>query len=317
MAAAVCEWVLHQYETGYFVKSKFLPEENMHKKTKYLNMFNNMSAESHNPRVFTNTKHRKLGLPNVNEEEINCTHAVQLWYESEALEGQLTNQESLQKIEFRIPLNTTNTNKSTTYVNHFHTKSDLSPLDMFNSMRATMDLPKTYEHLGWRLSTAHHMDPLHRLLTAQDIKSAFKAAKAKQLSGQHKKNVAIEVINTASRTIYPVHPSLATVKMFISHVVRKELHPFTPQPLKRMYALYLESDEDTDDEEPSQGINEVLAKIHSCYPDMNLPQYMNTLKKHEKVGISEGATFTFHTCIAKTHMKDGHVKWLKKVSQYL
>ncbi|KAG1865626.1 hypothetical protein C8R48DRAFT_772622 [Suillus tomentosus] len=45
MAAAVCEWVLHQYETGYFVESRFLPEECIHKNTNYLKMFDNMDAE--------------------------------------------------------------------------------------------------------------------------------------------------------------------------------------------------------------------------------------------------------------------------------
>jgi hypothetical protein len=32
-------------------------------------------------------------LPDINEEEINCTCAIQLWYKSKAVEGQLTNQE--------------------------------------------------------------------------------------------------------------------------------------------------------------------------------------------------------------------------------
>jgi hypothetical protein len=53
-----------------------------------------------------------------------------------------------------------------------------------------------------------------------------------------------------------------------------------PQPLKRMYALYLESDDDTDDEELLQGINDVLANIHSRFPAMNLPQYVKMLKEH-------------------------------------
>ncbi|KAG2097918.1 uncharacterized protein F5147DRAFT_656170, partial [Suillus discolor] len=292
----------------------------------------------------------RKGLPNVDEEEINRTRAVQSWYESEAPEGQLTNQESLEKVEFRIPLNTADTNKSTTYVDHFYAESDLSPLDMFDSMRAVMDLPKTYKHLGWHLSTARRMDLPHRLLTAQDIKSAFKAARAEQLSGWHKKNVAIEVINTYLLQQMPVlkgtakqhagttcsageQNHLPSTSQFddreevrisrskegtaslqrvptelISPIIHNHVHlpsaindtwasesngvlseqqcdnSTAPRPLKRTYALYLESDEDTDDEEPPQGINEVLVKIHSRYPDMNLPQYMNTLKKHEKVG---------------------------------
>ncbi|KAG2096311.1 uncharacterized protein F5147DRAFT_656626 [Suillus discolor] len=249
-------------------------------------------------------------LPNVDEEKINCTRAIQSWYESEAPEGQLTNQESLEKVKFWIPLNTANTNKSTTYVDHFYAESDLSPLDMFDSMRAAMDLPKTYEHLGWRISTARHMDPPHRLLTAEDIKSAFKAARAEQLSGRHKKKVAIEVVDTYLSQQMPVLKGTAAKQHagttrsageqnhlpgtshfddevrisrkegtaslqhvpteLISPIIHNHVHlpsaindmwasgsngvlseqqhdnSMAPRPLKRTYALYLESDEDTD-----------------------------------------------------------------------
>ncbi|KAG2087034.1 uncharacterized protein F5147DRAFT_781459 [Suillus discolor] len=305
----------------------------------------------------------------------------------QAPEGQLTNQEPLEKVEFRIPLNTTDTNKTTTYVDHFYAESDLSPLDMFDSMRAAMNLPKTYEHLGWRLSTARRTDPPHRLLTSQDIKSAFKAARAEQLSGRQKKKVAIEVVNTqmpvlkgttkqhasTTRSAGEQNHLPSTSQSFddeafrmsrkegaaslqhvptelISPIIHNHVHipsaindtwasestngvlssqqrdsSMAPRPLKRTYALYLESDEDTGDEEPPQGINEVLANIHSRYPDMNLPQYVKTLKEHgifylptathfnsrfyvEKVGMSEGAAFTFHTFISKAHMKDGRAK---------
>lgn len=68
-------------------------------------------------------------------------------------------------------------------------------MDIFDSMRAVMGLPKTYEHLGLRLSTARRMDPPHRLLTAQDLNSAFKATRAEQF-GRTKKRTAIEILNT-------------------------------------------------------------------------------------------------------------------------
>ncbi|KAG2744553.1 hypothetical protein P692DRAFT_20877983 [Suillus brevipes Sb2] len=58
-----------------------------------------------------------------------------------------------------------------------------------------MDVPKVYQHLGWRLSTARRIDPPHRLSTSLDIDSAFKAARAEQSSGV-KKRVAVEVVNT-------------------------------------------------------------------------------------------------------------------------
>ncbi|KAG2084812.1 uncharacterized protein F5147DRAFT_659712 [Suillus discolor] len=199
----------------------------------------------------------RKGLPNVDEEEINRTRAIQSWYESEAPEGQLTNQESLEK-----------------------------------DLRA------------FRLVLIY--SPPHRLLTAQDIKSAFKAARAEQLSGRHKKNVAIEVVNTCVPTelISPIIHNHVHLPSAINDTWASESNGVlseqqrdnstAPRPLKKTYALYLESDEDTDDEEPLQGIDEVLAKIHSRYPDMNLPQYTNTLKKHEKVGWTCEVRADFH-----------------------
>jgi hypothetical protein len=86
--------------------------------------------------------------------------------------------------------------KSTTYVDRLHTKSDCRQ-DIFDSIKATMGIPDLYEHLGWRLSTARHTDPPHRLLTMHDIDSAFKAARAGS-SGRQSKKIAIEIINMVS-----------------------------------------------------------------------------------------------------------------------
>lgn len=102
-----------------------------------------------------------------------------------------------------------------------------------------------------------------------------------------------------------------------------------PQPLKRTFAVYMESDEETDDEEPPQGIDDILTSIHSRYPAMNLPQYSSMLKEHgifylptathfsgrfymEKVGMSEGAAFTFHTGVCNAHMKYVRAKARRK-----
>jgi hypothetical protein len=41
----------------------------------------------------------------------------------------------------------------------------------------------------------------------------------------------------------------------------------------------MESDEDTDDDEPPKDIDDVLATIHSRYPDMDFPQFGNMLKE--------------------------------------
>ncbi|KAG2049222.1 hypothetical protein BDR06DRAFT_1012328 [Suillus hirtellus] len=366
--------------------------------------------------------------------------------------------EGLEKVEFRIPLNTTVKDKSTTYIDHFYTESD-HPLDMLDSVRATMDLPKSYENLGWCLSTARHADPPHRLLTFQDISSAFKAAWAEQTSRQKKKKVAIEIVNTtpvlkgtsfkqqasmgsaskqnlmvsspslpqygkefenlkaklccsehrlagsenafcwvdASQPNAPHYPlctrdlqewakylyntrdpdnaciTLPSTPHFddihktckertslqrvptelISPVIHNHVHvssttsnldmwtsnvalseqqddnPVSPQPLKRTFTLYMESDEEMDGEKPPQDIDEVLACIHSCYPAMQFLQYVTALKEHgilylwtavhfsskfyaQKVGMSEGAVLTFHTCVCKAHMKEERARVRRK-----
>ncbi|KAG2351752.1 hypothetical protein BDR07DRAFT_1500445 [Suillus spraguei] len=100
------------------------------------------------------------------------------------------------------------------------------------------------------------------------------------------------------------------------------------QPLKRMFALYMESDEESD-KEPPQHIKDVLVNVHSCYPAMNFPQYADKLKDHgllylptaahfgvrfyeEKVGMPEGAAYTFQSCVSKMYMKAELVKGRRK-----
>lgn len=103
-----------------------------------------------------------------------------------------------------------------------------------------------------------------------------------------------------------------------------------PQPLKRTFALYIESDEETDGDEPQQEIHSVLTSIHSRYPAMDFLQYENSLQEHgilylptaahfgsqfyvEKVGMSEGAAFTFHGRVCKAHMKEERARARRNV----
>ncbi|KAG1897720.1 uncharacterized protein F5891DRAFT_1191646 [Suillus fuscotomentosus] len=99
-----------------------------------------------------------------------------------------------------------------------------------------------------------------------------------------------------------------------------------PKPLKRTYALYMESDEESDDDwQPPQSIDDVLAIIHARYPDMKFPQYVDKLKDRgilylvtaahfsiqfyeEKIGMPEGAAYMFHASVHKAHMKEQRVK---------
>lgn len=155
--------------------------------------------------------------PDFDDVEINRTRTVQLAYD--AMEGNTINLptqcQELKKgelhlclslvysyvcvtmlVEFRVPLNTTDGSKQTTYVDQLYSESDIRA-DILDSIRAAMDVPKSYEHLGWRISTARRTDLPHRLLTVQDVDSAFKAVRAEQSSGQRKKtNAAIEIVNT-------------------------------------------------------------------------------------------------------------------------
>ncbi|KAG1771917.1 hypothetical protein EV702DRAFT_1048836 [Suillus placidus] len=75
-----------------------------------------------------------------------------------------------------------------------------------------------------------------------------------------------------------------------------------PQPLKRTYALYMESDEETNedpDEPPQDDIGDILTSIGLRYPALNFLQFYVV-----KVGMSEGAAYTFHTHVCKAHMKE-------------
>ncbi|KAG1727052.1 hypothetical protein EDD22DRAFT_931284 [Suillus occidentalis] len=381
--------------------------------------------------------------PQTQDKETNRIRAVQHFYQGMAEQrppsplDELTAQRcqaQLEKIEFRVPLHTLDRSQSTTYVDRSHSESDCR-VDILDSIKATMDVSKTYQHLGWRLSTARRIDPPHRLLTTHDIDSAFKAARTEQGSGRKIKKVAIEIVNTAvqlkekqtrqragissaggytkeletvmSKLRCSNHPKLGEDTFcwvdasqpntphyplctrdlqewakylhetgdldFVTlprtphfdevRTTRKErtivlgwppksFHPgpvihnhihlspatndtistisdgmfarergegyMAPQPLKRTFALYMESDEESDDDELPQGIEDVLRTVHSRYPAMNFPQYVGKLKDcgifylptaahfgigfyEEKVGMSEGSAYTFQSCVCKSH----------------
>ncbi|KAG1717455.1 hypothetical protein EDD22DRAFT_964735 [Suillus occidentalis] len=259
----------------------------------------------------------------------------------EALEGRqvegLSKQPlDLDKVEFRIPLNTTDRNISMTYMDCFFSESD-HPTDILDSTKAVMNVPKSYEHLGWRLSTARHTDPPHRLLTSQDLDSAFKAARTEPMSARKRKKLAIEIVNTHdardldnSCVTLPNTPhfdefrkthkersasSLHRVPTeLISPIIHNHVHlssaiddmcasnstlfgrqggdpPKVAQPLERTYALYLESDEETDEDEPPQDdIGDILTSIDLCYPALRFLQYVTTwivLLRQSNIGVRD------------------------------
>ncbi|KAG1895069.1 uncharacterized protein F5891DRAFT_984523 [Suillus fuscotomentosus] len=123
----------------------------------------------------------------VHDSETNRIRAVQSWYSSESSDEQPSEPHPTC---YQGPKQPEHLEKG-----HFFAESD-HPLDILNSTRAVMDLPKTYEHLGWCLSTARRTDVPHQLLTSLDISSAFKAARTEQRSGQ-KKKVVIDIVNTS------------------------------------------------------------------------------------------------------------------------
>ncbi|KAG2124950.1 hypothetical protein BD769DRAFT_1669111 [Suillus cothurnatus] len=196
--------------------------------------------------------------------------------------------------------------QATMYVDKLHSESDCR-LDIFDSIKAIMDVPELYEHLAWRLSTARRTDPPHRLLTVHDIDSAFRAARAESSERRHKK-VAIEIVNTE-----PTPKEKPTKQRAV------------PQPLKRTYALYLENAGESSNDEPPQGIEDVVTNVHSRYPAMKFRQYIGKMKDRgilylstaahfnsgfykEKIGMSEGAAYTFHSYVENAYIKAEHRK---------
>ncbi|KAG2085712.1 SNF2 family N-terminal domain-containing protein [Suillus discolor] len=202
--------------------------------------------------------------------------------DSQAIEGFSTQPQQfqeLEKVKFRISLHTMDSNQSVTCVDQSYSESDCR-LDIFDRIKATMDVPTTYEHLAWRLSVAHHKDPPHHLLTSYDIDDAFKAVRTEQGSGRRKKKVVIEIINTMptlkERPVKRSPESSAADEQSLK--TTREYPIMRPQPLKRTYALYMESDEESSDDKPPQIIKDFLTSVHSRYPAMNLLQYASKLK---------------------------------------
>ncbi|KAG1724456.1 uncharacterized protein EDB91DRAFT_1087466 [Suillus paluster] len=115
-------------------------------------------------------------------------------------------------------------------------KSD-SHIDILNSIKATMDVSKTYQHLGWRLSTARHMDSPHRLLTTHDIDSAFKAARTEQGSGRKIKKVAIEIVNTVYKGARNSHKQVVPALTIRSSERTHSAGSMHPSPTAPHYPL--------------------------------------------------------------------------------
>jgi hypothetical protein len=105
--------------------------------------------------------------------------------------------------------------------------------------------------------------------------------------------------------------------------VGKQQGQAVPQPLKRTYAIFLESDDESNDDEAPQTIEDVMTSVHSRYPAMNFFQYIAKLKDRGvlylstaahfdsefykgKIGMSEGAAYTFHSYVANAYRK---VQW--------
>ncbi|KAG1868168.1 hypothetical protein C8R48DRAFT_771865 [Suillus tomentosus] len=407
----------------------------------------------------------RSNLPDVNDEDFSRVNAVRHFYEGitdhesksiEKVTARRYQAPELEKVEFRVPLHTLDRFQSITYVDKLHSESD-SRRDIFDSIKATMDVPELYKHLGWRLSTARRTDPPHRLLTTHDIDSAFKAVREEESNfGRRKKKAVIEIVNTApvlkekltqrkagisssvseqslpSRLLYAkefddvkrklrcsdhpgdntfcwvdatqpnaphyplctqdlqewakylhqtqdpdntcvtlpntlhfdeirrtrkarstpslervptevispirihnhIHLSPATNDTMISRdgtLARQQGHPATPPPpLKRTYALYMDSDDESSDDEPPQDIEDVITSVHSRYPTINFPQYIGKLKDHgvlylpiaayfttgfykEQIGMSDGAAHTFQNCVSRAYVKAERAKGRKKI----
>lgn len=72
---------------------------------------------------------------------------------------------------------------------------DILHTDFFDRVCAYMEVPRDSSNLGWRLDSDRRNDPIHRLVTAEDVDDAFKAAIEKRSRIRTKKDVVIEIIN--------------------------------------------------------------------------------------------------------------------------
>ncbi|KAG2063417.1 hypothetical protein BDR04DRAFT_1123277 [Suillus decipiens] len=77
------------------------------------------------------------------------------------------------------------------------------------------------------------------------------------------------------------------------------------QPLKRTYALYMESDEEFSDDEPLQIIEEFLASVHPRYPATNFLQYTRKLKDCGILYLPTAARFNIGFYQNKVRMPEG------------
>ncbi|KAG1744336.1 hypothetical protein EDD22DRAFT_851414 [Suillus occidentalis] len=255
----------------------------------------------------------------------------------------------LEKVEFRVPLDTTDKNKPTTYVDHFYTEKANKTTGR-HGIQPNASL--IYEGTGkcekqtavapsisLEIRSAHSVGWMCPSQTLHTIQYARKTSRNGQnicTDTRDPDNVCINLPKTPhfddirstrkaravslqrvpTKLISPIihnhiHLSSATDDMWASNSAlsgQQSNGPAAPQPLKRTFALYMESDEETDGDEPPQDIDNILTTIHSRYPAMDFPRNFYV----EKVGMTEGATFTFHTCVRQASMKEERVKARRK-----
>ncbi|KAG2055208.1 hypothetical protein BDR06DRAFT_1046350 [Suillus hirtellus] len=204
---------------------------------------------------------------------------------------------------------------------------DATQPNTLHYLLCTQDLQEWAKHLHQTQDPDNACDTLPNTLHFNKIWKTRKERSASSL-----KRVPTKVISPI-RIHNHIHLSSTVNDMVISQDgtrTRQQGHPTTfPLPLKQTYALYIESDDESSDNEPLQDIKDVLTSAHSCYPTMNFPQYIGTLKDcgvlylpttaffttgfyKEQIGMSDGAAHTFWNCVSKAYAKAECVKGRKK-----
>ncbi|KAG1743268.1 uncharacterized protein EDB91DRAFT_1081207 [Suillus paluster] len=85
--------------------------------------------------------------------------------------------------------------------------------------------------------------------------------------------------------------SIGAVGSVTAHLSRNKAK--VPQPLKRTYALYMENDKESDNDQPLQGIDNVLASIHARYPAMEFLQYADKPEGSWHTLSGDSSTFQY------------------------
>jgi hypothetical protein len=94
----------------------------------------------------------------------------------------------------RVPLKTTTAGAATT-CRDIPFDIQIIPNDFLDRISAYAGVECASNSLGWRFTTDRRTDPIHRLVTSEDVQDAFKMATERLSNKRIKKEVVIEIVD--------------------------------------------------------------------------------------------------------------------------